>query len=70
MRLLTVMVRGLGMLPGGVVLTRIVVVGGFQVVMSGCRVMSGCLVMVLGCRVLGCGRHRGRLLRGHWVRDQ
>jgi hypothetical protein len=61
MSVLAVVVRGLGVLLGLLVLARIVVMGGLQVVMRGGRMVRGSLVMVLVCGVLGGCRHRSIL---------
>jgi len=62
MSMLAVLERGVGMLLGRFVLAHLVVVGSLEVVVGGGRMVGGGLVMVLGCGVLGCGRHRSRLL--------
>ena len=49
---LSVVVRGVGMLLGRFVLTHLVVVGRLQMMVGGGRMMGGGLMMVLGRGVL------------------
>ena len=72
--LLAVPIRGLGVLPGRLMLADLVVVGSLEVVMSGGRVVGGGPVVVLGwgaflarrrCGACGGRGHGWILLRGY-----